>query len=266
MNKLLCILLFSISTGCASVGNTHQSSVVNTFESSIISTSYITKSTGWGNSPRPTLIIGHGCDGITPYLLAWGKEFEKWGYNTVYYDSFSRKGYNNAEVCTSGMLVAPAFRAEETEEVARWIKQQSWHTGKIAYIGLSHGGSTAIRISNNAKSGKSNISAVVAMYPWCHVWAMGSMSSVKENKNNDWGWPMYLPTQIHLADGMLDALTPPHQCKDIQNAEVFDYAGATHAFDFPYPDRTLWGHRMKYNSKATSLSRERIKKFLSENM
>jgi dienelactone hydrolase len=266
VNQLLCILLFSVATGCASVGNGSQGSGVSSFESSLISTSYITKSTGWGNTPRPTIIIGHGCDGFTQYILDWGREFEKWGYNTVYYDSFSGKGYRNAEVCTSGMLVAPALRAEEVEEVAKWVKQQPWHIGKIAYIGESHGGATAIRVSNNAKNGKSNISAVVAMYPWCHTWAMGSMSLNKENGNNTWGWPMHLPTQIHLADGMLDSLTPPHQCKEIQNAEVYDYQGTTHAFDFPFPDRTLWGHRMKYNSKATALSRERIKKFLSENM
>ena len=89
---------------------------------------------------------------------------------------------------------------------------------------------------------------------------------MKIEKATDWGWPMYLPTQIHLADGMLDSMTPPHQCKDIQNVETYEYVGTTHAFDFPYPDRTMAGHKLKYNSKATVLSRERIKKFLSENM
>jgi dienelactone hydrolase len=75
---------------------------------------------------------------------------------------------------------------------------------------------------------------------------------------------MNIPTQLHLAGA--DDWTPSHACKQIQHADIFEYAGATHAFDLIYPDRKMFGHTLKYDRKATALSRERVKKFLSENL
>lgn len=265
MNKLLCILLFSIATGCASVENNIQVSEVSTFESPKINHRTFQVRKPWASGPHPTIIIGHGCDGLrtNPALLDWAREFNSLGYNAVAYDSFESKGLSGGTLCTDPMRISPEYRAREAQEAAKWIKQQSWHTGKVAYIGISHGGTTAIRLAMLAPE-TNEISASIAMYPWCHIFALGQVTLNKNINPPDWGHFMKSPIQLHL--GGADDWTPAFQCKDIKNAEIYEYEGATHGFDLAYPDRTLWGYKMKYNSKATALAKERIKKFLSENL
>ena len=265
MNQLLCILLFSVATGCASVENNTQVSEVSTFESPKMNHRTLQVRKPWENGPHPTVIVGHGCDGLklNPVLFDWARTLNSWGYNAVFYDSFAYKGYDDGRICTDGLLVSPEYRAREAEDAAKWIKEQPWHKGKIAYLGESHGGSTALRISK-AKNPETNISAVVAFYPWCHIWVMGSPTLDKTSEKPDWGYFMNLPTQVHLAGG--DDWTPAWECKDIKNAEMYEYDKVTHAFDLNAPDRTLYGHKLKYDRKATALSRERVKKFLEENL
>lgn len=263
MSKLFCILLLSITTGCATVENKNQISANTDFQSTHRSLQVIKPRS---NGPYPTVIVGHGCDGLkkNPALLDWARELNSWGYNAVFYDSFESKGVSGDIVCTRYVeSVSPAYRAKEAEVAAKWIKEQPWHKGKIGYIGESHGGATAIRIAKEANT-ESNISAVAAYYPWCQVVALGSITLNKKNSLPYYGQFMNIPTQLHLAEA--DDWTPSSECKQIQNAEIFEYAGATHAFDLNYPDRKLFGHTLKYDRKATALSRERVKKFLSENL
>lgn len=263
MNKLLCILLFSITTGCASVEHKTEGTI---FDAPKVNQHTLIVRKPWKSGPHPTVIVGHGCDGLkkNPALLDWARELNSWGYNAVFYDSFESKGVSGDIICTRYVeSVSPAYRAKEAEVAAKWIKQQPWHTGKVGYIGISHGGATAIRIAKEDIA-EPNINAVVAYYPWCHVVALGSITLNKKNSLPYYGQFMNIPTQLHLAEA--DDWTPSSECKQIQNAEIFEYAGATHAFDLNYPDRKLFGHTLKYDRKATALSRERVKKFLSENL
>ena len=222
------------------------------------------------STPRPTIIIGHGCDGLKKSIIDWGREFGNWGYNLVYYDSFSNKGYGSG-VCKNAaeaLQVPPEYRAREAQELAKWIKQQPWHIGKIAYIGLSHGGATALRIGMIEKE-VNEISASVSMYPWCGNWHGGGYTGPLglqklDKETNIWGWKTYIPTQIHLAGS--DDWTPPGLCAEMIGAEQFTYINTTHAFDMDYPDRVMVGYRLKYDRNAHKLSRERIRKFLQEKL
>ena len=222
------------------------------------------------SSPRPTIIIGHGCDGMSRYLIDWGREFGNWGYNLVFYDSFSSKGFGSG-ICKNAaeaLRVPPEYRAREAQELAKWIKQQSWHNGKIAYIGLSHGGATAIRVGMIEKE-VNEISVAVSLYPWCGNWHgggyTGPLGSQKLNKEVDrYGWSTHIPTQVHLAGA--DDWVAPGVCSEIIGAEQFTYNNAVHSFDFDIPERTMHGHKLKYDRNAHKLSRERIRKFLQEKM
>jgi dienelactone hydrolase len=250
----------------------------------ILCSSFVTTATDWRDktpnistwhmqkitsaTPRPTIIVGHGCDGLTSALIGWGREFGSWGYNLVYYDSLTSKGYGHG-TCKPGdeFAVSPEYRAREAQELAKWIKQQPWHTGKVAYIGESSGGSTALRVGMIEKE-INEISVAISFYPWCGIWDAGykgPLGTPKLNKDTGkYGWATSIPTQMHL--GGSDDWTSPTVCYDVSGAEHFTYNNATHAFDFDYPNRSMFGHKLKYDRNAHKLSRERIRKFLQEKL
>jgi dienelactone hydrolase len=266
VNKLLTLILFSVATGCATVETKAQSSTISSLETPTLNFSSFIIEKPTVSGPNPTVIVGHGCDGLksNPALLDYAKVLNSWGFNAVFYDSFQSRGLSGGAICSKAMRIPPEYRSKEAQEAAKWIKQQPWHTGKVGYLGISHGGSTAIHIG--MLSPKINeISATVAMYPSCSWVVLGLPFQDPEGRSNSRGYFMKIPTQLHL--GSKDDWTPPYECKkDMMNAELFEYEGATHAFDLNVPDRTVFGYRVGYDRKATLESRERIKKFLSEHM
>jgi dienelactone hydrolase len=175
------------------------------------------------------------------------------GYNAILIDSFEFRGYGN--LCNSGYLVHPSTRAEDFEAVAKWVKTQTWHKGKVAVIGFSHGASTALNIANNKNI--LNIDAVISYYPFCGK--QNGVSFIGEQIENP-----RIPGQVHLADD--DTLTPPYLCGAMKNYEVYHYSNATHAFDMPYKDRRFAGILYKYNEEATTISKERVAQFLKKKL
>ena len=236
MKKTLALaILFSIVTGCSSfspVAGYHQN----------ITGKFLT------NSPKPTVIIAHGCDGNeNPSYTDWAREINSWGYNTVVSDSFRFRGHSTGTICVSPRAVMPETRSQDLAKLAEYIKEQPWHKGGIAVIGFSHGGSTVLHIANRDQK---SIDAVVAYYPSC----ITSFTGV-------YNYQSKIPTQIHLAEN--DDWTPVSQCSYIPESEKFLYKGATHAFDMQQPDRVYLGHVMKYNKTADTLAKKRTKEFLS---
>jgi len=257
--KILCILFFSTTISFAD-------SVDDPIK---ISTRQMRKFTS--KAPRPTVVFGHGCDGMPSghAIFDWAIELGNWGYNTVYYDSFTSKGFPKG-LCEglTGLKVSPEYRAREAQELAKWVKEQPWHSGKIVYIGESHGGSTALRVALTPKD-KNEFSASIAFYPWCGGYAygryLGPLGPPKFDKESGGtGWLMEIPTQLHLASA--DDWTPPAECLLVLKSEIFEYPGATHTFDLDYPERTFLGYKMKYDKKAKELSRERVQKFLNNKL
>jgi predicted alpha/beta-fold hydrolase len=123
------------------------------------------------DKPAPTIIVAHPSDGVNlgpgynRYVKFWGSVLKSWGYNVVVPDSFTPRGYKNREVMYNARLVNYYQRAEDLEQVAAWIKQQPWHSGKIGAIGFSHGGGAVNRVSNTT----SLISAGVAFIKYSPV-------------------------------------------------------------------------------------------------
>lgn len=233
MKKTLALaILLSLLVGCSTVQIETEPAVTKQF---------ITR------TPRPTVIIAHGCDGVdNESYTNWAKEIHSWGYNTVVADSFKVR-YLTSGVCGNPPMVLPETRARDLIKLAAWIKTEPWHQGKIAVIGFSHGGSTVLNISNTKQD---FIDATVAYYPSCHK----KFSSINT-------YDPYIPTQVHLAGR--DDWTPASECDYLPNKDKYLYPDATHAFDMHYPDRVYLGHHMAYNKKADMLARQRTKEFLS---
>jgi dienelactone hydrolase len=196
---------------------------------------------------RPTVIIVHGCDGVDNSSYDnWAKEVHDWGYNTIVADSFKFRGYPNG-VCSSPPSVMPATRANDLIHLAEYIRTQPWHSGKIAVIGFSHGGSTVLNVANIDQN---VIDASIAYYPSCHKWFSGLES-----------YHPHIPVQAHLAGR--DDWTPANECNYLPSKDKYLYEYATHAFDMHYPDRVYLGHHMSYDKSSDMLAKQRTKEFLS---
>lgn len=220
--------------------------------------------------PRPTVILAHGCDGLqnNPNYKRWAEYIDSIGYNVVMYDSYVAMGYPSGNVCElmPGGRVAELWWAEhqdirprESNNIAKWIKEQSWHKGKIALLGFSAGGNTAMHYANKENQDGDDISAVIAFYPACHDSTMGYKTFFK-------GWVLKVPTQVHI--GTAEDWSVAEDCSNIKNIDITKYKGATHAFDMDFgkPYIKTAGHVMRYDKAAHELSKIKVKEFLQANI
>ena len=202
-----------------------------------------------GSSPRPTVIIAHGCSGSNiPSYQDWLRQVLNWGYNGVMLDSFLPRGYKNcAEVHPN--WVSTESRAHDIKNLAEWIRKQPWHTGKIAVLGFSHGGGTVLNFASNKDT--YGIDAGIAYYPVCNGLGLNF-----ENPK--------IPVQVHLAKK--DTTTPVHFCGAMKNYDMHMYANARHAFDAYKVDGWYYGHYHAYDLEADVAARNRTREFLAKHL
>jgi dienelactone hydrolase len=252
-NIILILCLASAAVGCTTIPESYYPTKDTNYHTNgiPIEEKYIFKEVK--NTPRPTVIIAHGCDGTqNQSYKEWLVQVSQWGYNGVMIDSFLPRSFSN--LCHRGYAVNPELRAYDIGKLVDYIKKQTWHTGKIAVIGFSHGGSTVLNLANNDRV--SGVDAAVAYYPSCYNKYFNFIG-------RDWSRPQF-PVQIHFGDK--DTWTPPELCTNIEKYESHMYKNATHAFDMNFPSRVAYGYYMEYNSEADRLSRKRTKEFLDKNL
>lgn len=220
----------------------------------------------YGNtSPVPTVIMAHGCDGFT-YDRGQGYKnranliANRYNYNVVLYDAFTPRGWVKDEVCTGergagANPVPPVRRVEDTKKIAKWVYQQSWHTGKISFIGYSHGGSVGLAIANDREAAKL-ISSVVSYYPNCDSQYIGSRIDQP-----------HIPTLVHLGDA--DNWTPMWACLNhngVKNYTMHVYKNATHAWESGANTVAIGKWPIRYNMDAAQLAEDRTKIFFDINL
>jgi dienelactone hydrolase len=210
--------------------------------------------------PGPTVLIAHGCGGWRGgHHVFWAEDIRHEGYNALLLNSFEPRGFK--EVCNRGELVHPSIRAKDIDSAARWVKAQKWHRGKVAVIGFSHGGSTALHIANNSEI--KNVDAVISFYPGCGV--QGGRDFVGISMSNP-----IRPAQVHL--GSKDDWTPPSRCISSgfkpDRYETYFYPNAGHGFD-EYrhaPIRVANGSWLSFDKEATIQAKKRVFDFLNKNL
>jgi dienelactone hydrolase len=209
------------------------------------------------DKPRPTVLIAHGCDGVSSpssmmIYSKWAEQLDSWGYNAVIVDSYSFRGWGHMVICENPFRVMPKDRADDLLTTAEYIQTQPWHKGKIGAIGFSHGGSTVL---NLASRDQKLINVAVSYYPWCG-------HSYNRTNNN---YIAKIPLQSHLAEN--DDWTPVQYCDYLYHEkEAYLYKGATHSFDIDYQKRIVLSHKLQYHPQAAKLSKERVKEFLDRNL
>ncbi len=186
--------------------------------------------------PAPAVVALHGCSGLftqagqmRPLPLDWTDRLVAAGYAVLWTDSFNPRGYK--EVCTldeTSRPIRPFDRSYDAAAAADWLAEQAFvDKGRIALMGWSHGGSSAlwtIRREFAPKTG--DFKAAVAFYPGCRPMAASAR------------WAPRLPVTILIGDA--DDWTPPEPCHALASKHGFrliSYAGAVHGFDAPNVNR-----------------------------
>jgi dienelactone hydrolase len=226
---------------------------------------------GWfdkpaGPGPFPVVIALHSCSGYYANMYGgslplWVSFLQQQGYATFTFDSFTARGLS--EVCGGGLL-SGRQRAPDVLAAAIVLAQRpDVAIDRIAVIGFSHGGGTAIaaardfpemrplRQSLAARGGK--LAASVALYGGC-----GNRPEIA---------PVVMP--LLALNGGLDDWSRPGPCVALASQPanrlmtLHIYPDAYHHFDAPI-DSYSYGHRLLYNAADTADARQRALAFLDQ--
>ncbi|WP_306227201.1 dienelactone hydrolase family protein [Bosea beijingensis] len=186
---------------------------------------------GWlarpaGAGPFPVVIGLHGCAGlyarsgeINARESDWSRRLTSAGYAVLLVDSFGPRGIK--ALCNDReRSLTPAGRASDAFAAIDWLDKQSFTMKqRIALIGWSNGGSTALRVAGASEAKR--LRHVIAFYPGCRV-------ILKR------GWQAQTDTAI--LQGLADDWTPAAPCEELARsggARFVGFPGAYHDFDHP---------------------------------
>ena len=201
--------------------------------------------------PYPVVIDMHGCSGIVPLRhRALTKYLNDLGYAVIKPESFKSRGDSN--ICDDTLRITPQQRLAEVESAIRYALHSDDFSDNIFLMGMSHGGSTVMRVHHYQRPIFSKVNGIIAFYPYC-------LESV----------PSLIKDTLILI-GELDDWTPAAYCQEMhiweKNEYTLDlvvYPDTYHSFDVPnVQDIVYYGHRLSYNEAATADSRARLKDFL----
>ena len=109
-----------------------------------------------GRGPSPVVILLHGCAGIGRgvQLAPWVGRLADWGYASLILDSFTPRGVATVCVPAGPTVVTVADRAGDVLDAAMFLRTRADIDGaRIAVIGFSHGGSTAVTVTQRDFAG-----------------------------------------------------------------------------------------------------------------
>jgi dienelactone hydrolase len=212
-----------------------------------------------GPGPFPTVIVLHGCGGLSSNQTLWATRLRDWGYAALVLDSFTARGVRS--VCAPSMqpLVTPRDRAGDVLSAAVYLRTLPVIDGaRIAVLGNSHGGATAAFVTRREydRLYPGLLAASVDYYGGCgRADDHGTVPLLAlAGEADDWGSPA---KSCRAFGGGL---------KPDQPFEVYTYPGVVHAFDNPAGSALSIneGHKMQYDYGAATDSFERVRAFLDK--
>ena len=205
---------------------------------------YLTRPGGAG--PFPAVVLLHTCLGLPAERASIGARIAAWGYVALFVDDFATRGLK--ETCAVDFKQA----LPDADGALAYLTSLSHvDPDKIAVVGFSQGGDTALKIAGGGAGG---FKAAAAFYPPCANLA---------------GAALGIPTLILV--GAKDAVTPAADCTELAKrqqpamAKLVVYPGAAHAFDLPEfgAGRQVMGMFLAYDRNAASRSWTELRGFLA---
>jgi dienelactone hydrolase len=206
-----------------------------------------------GDAPAPFVVFLHGCGGIDLTLQGhWAKFFNERGVGFLMVDSLTTRRVDS--LCQNPKGPWVSRRSDDAGSALVWLQAQPFvRKDRIALMGQSHGGGSALAaIHENTVGGKGFVAGLM-MYPAC---AFGNALKVRIKK----------PVLILIGDD--DNWTPVAQCETLKAAqatpalvEIIVYHGAGHSFDNPVRKMLLFG---KYNVGEHPASRDKARERVAQ--
>jgi dienelactone hydrolase len=204
--------------------------------------------------PAQTVLIGHGSAGVQANHQYWANIFRGLNYNAVIIDHYTLRGI---AIHTGQVAISTIDRARDFSSVVSWVQKQKWHTGKMAIVGYSQGGSGLMtfidfQVMNQLQLlpiGDDPVVASIAFYPGCFI-----QSPPKKPR---------MPILMLLAEK--DNLAIPADCAPVEDEayKVRIIPDATHSFDEDLRPSTnrIFTHR--YSKQAVDQARIEVSEFLT---
>jgi dienelactone hydrolase len=205
---------------------------------------YLTRPKGAGSFPAVVLL--HTCLGLPAERTSIGARIAAWGYVALFVDDFATRGLK--ETCAVDFKQA---LPDADGALAYLVGLPFVDRKRIAAVGFSQGGDTALKIATRGAVG---FKATAAFYAPCA---------------NVAGATLGIPTLI-LA-GAKDEVTPAADCARLAQQQTpgmtkfVVYPGAAHAFDLPEfaTGTKVMGMPLAYDHNAASRSWTELRGFLA---
>ena len=199
-----------------------------------------------GAGPFPAVVLLHTCLGLPAARAAIGERIAAWGYVALFVDDFATRGLKETCAVDFEQALADADGALAYLASLPYVDRT-----RIAALGFSQGGDTALKIATRGAPG---FKAAAAFYAPCA---------------NVAGATLAMPTLILV--GAKDEVTPAADCARLAEhqtpgvAKLVVYPGAAHAFDLPEfgTGRQVMGMVLAYDRNAASRSWAELRGFLA---
>jgi dienelactone hydrolase len=199
-----------------------------------------------GAGPFPAVVLLHTCLGLPAERASFGERIAAWGYVGLFVDDFSTRGLKETCAVDFNQALADASGALTYLAGLPYVDAV-----RIAAVGFSQGGDTALKI---ATGGAAGFKVAAAFYAPCA---------------NVAGAKLDIPTLILV--GAKDDVTPAADCARLTKQQapgtvkLVVYPDAAHAFDLPEFDggKQIMGMSLSYNRDAAQRSWAELRSFLA---
>jgi dienelactone hydrolase len=210
-----------------------------------------------GTGRFAAVILLHGCGGPFTGLPDWAYRLNAWGYAVLMPDSMTPRGVKSVCDPDDQPKVTAWDRVGDVGAAATWLRARpEIDPDRIAVLGLSHGGATAV-IAVQAPYAGMRLRAAIDYYGPCSEPRLhGAVPLlVLAGEADDWGDP------AARCRAYGQALRPG------QNFEIHTYQGVFLAFDIGSAVRTTHcGHVLVYDRAAAEDSFGWVRSFLDRQL
>jgi dienelactone hydrolase len=224
-----------------------------------------------GDGPFPAVVLLHTCYGNLGHVDRWAEQLRSRGYVTLVLNSMAVReldGYFERMGVCGGMILRPPDRARDVSLGLERLRSLHYVDGeRIAIVGFSHGGWTALSYVGSAPSmhlegapplGVEGIRAVVTVYPYCGGEAQEGLET----------WPA--DTRILMLLAGSDTVVGTRKCTAYAERQqergvpvtLHVYPGAKHGYDVD--PKLIYDYDEVFDAEAAEDTRRRIREFLDQ--